>query len=110
MDERDGLSKKADSSLRYSQAVPDLSTNRALSRLNFGGQKRSGAFDSVWPSANVYLPHKRRSLSRVSGNAAMDAPGAQPPPPPENPNILINNPKCPLRTLLGAGLPITSSN
>ena len=33
MDERDGLSKKADSTLRYSQAVPDPSTNRALSRL-----------------------------------------------------------------------------
>ena len=32
----------------------------------------------VWPSANVYLPHKRPSLSWIAIKAIMDAPGPCP--------------------------------
>jgi hypothetical protein len=46
---------KADSTLTSSQAVLHPSTNRALRPLNFGGRKRSGAFDAVWPSAMTML-------------------------------------------------------
>ena len=28
--------------------------SHSLVLLNFGGQKRSGAFDTVWPSANLF--------------------------------------------------------
>ena len=59
-----GAVVKADSTLRSSRAVPHPSANRALRRLrNFGGQKRSGVFDAVWPSANVMVI--RRIISRV---------------------------------------------
>jgi hypothetical protein len=46
---------KADSTLKTSRAVPHPITNRALCRFSFGVRKRSGNFDTVWPSANMLM-------------------------------------------------------
>ena len=56
---------KADSTLRTSRAVPQPSTNRALCRLNVEGRTSSGAFDTVWPSADIFRP------SSISGGCGI---------------------------------------